>query len=105
MKIKVGIAEDQQLFLRSLSALINTFQGFEVVLEALDGDELLARMKTIGDQPDILLLDVCMPSMDGIATAQTVATRYPLVKMAALTQKDDDSTVIRMIRAGCSAYF
>jgi DNA-binding NarL/FixJ family response regulator len=42
--------------------------------------------------------------MDGIATAQAITEKYPLIKMAALSQKDDDSTIIRMIRAGCCAY-
>jgi DNA-binding NarL/FixJ family response regulator len=104
MKITIGIADDNQLFLKSLSALINTFAGFEVVLEALDGADLLAKMEARNLRPDILLLDVSMPTMDGIATAAAIAGKYPLIKMAALSQKDDDLTVIRMIKAGCCAY-
>lgn len=104
MKITVGVADDNQLFVKSLGALINTFPEFEVILDALNGAELLRKMEARRIQPDLVLLDVSMPAMDGITTAQQIAERYPLIKMAALSQKDDDHTIIRMIRAGCCAY-
>ena len=105
MDITVGIAEDQQLFLGSLATLISSFDGYTVVVKALNGQELLKQLSLAAHQPDILLLDVNMPVMDGIATARAVTQQFPLIKIAALSIKDDDLTVLSMLRAGCCAYF
>ena len=104
MKIYLGIADDHQLFLRSLSTLIGTFTGFEVILEGLNGTELLRKLEVCKLQPDVVLLDVSMPSMDGIHTAKIISEKYPQIRLAALSQKDDDNTIISMIKAGCCAY-
>ena len=104
MKISVGVVDDNQLFVKSLAALINTFAEFEVVIDALNGADLLQKLEARRIRPDVVLLDVSMPAMDGIATAQIITEKYPLTRMAALSQKDDDNTIIRMIRAGCCAY-
>lgn len=103
-KISVGIVDDHQLFVRSLSLLVNSFEGFVTVVDALNGDLLLRRLETIPVQPDILLIDVNMPGKDGVATATIVARDYPLIKMVALSMNDDDLSIINMIRAGCCAY-
>jgi DNA-binding NarL/FixJ family response regulator len=104
MRITVGVVDDQRLFLNGLSALINTFPSFEVSLEALNGQDCLRQLENMTNPPDILLLDVNMPMLDGPRTAQLVREGYPLIRMAALSMKDDDGTVIRMIKAGCCAY-
>lgn len=103
MKIKIGIADDQQLFLKSLCALINTFERFEVVCDAMNGDSLIKKLE-LQEQPDLLLLDVNMPLMDGVETAKQVSRRYPGIRMVALSMNDDDVTIISMIKAGCYAY-
>lgn len=104
MKITVGIADDHQLFVKSLSLLVNSFANFEVVVDALNGKELLDKLASNGVQPDILLIDVNMPVMDGAEAAEKITRQYPLIKKAVLSIKEDDLTVIRMIRAGCCAY-
>lgn len=104
IKISIGIADDQQLFLRSLASLINTFNCCQVVVEALNGEDLLRQIVALKVKPDILLIDVSMPIMDGIKTAEKISQKYPLMKMAALSSKDDDTTIINMIRASCCSY-
>lgn len=104
MKIKVGVTDDQQLFLKSLCTLINTFPSFEVVVDALNGEDLLQKLATLKELPDIILLDVNMPVMEGPEAARRVAEKYPLIRTAALSVKDDDMTVISMIKGGCCAY-
>jgi DNA-binding NarL/FixJ family response regulator len=104
MKIRVGIADDQQLFLKSLSLLINSFQKFVVVLEALNGEELIRQLESIDAPPDLLLIDVNMPVRGGAETTIEIQEKYPLVKSVALSMKDDDHSIIKMIRAGCCAY-
>jgi len=104
MKITIGIADDHQLFLKSLAVLIDGFSGFEVIVEALNGEELLKKMDLLKTVPDILLIDVNMPVMDGPATLDAVAKKYPAAKTIALSMKDDDITIIRMLQVGCCAY-
>jgi DNA-binding NarL/FixJ family response regulator len=104
MKIKLGVVDDHQLFLKSLSSLLQSFPDFEIVLEATNGEVLLHKLESGIIKPDILLLDVNMPVMDGPATAAVISREYPLIKMVALSMKEDDSSVISMIKAGCCAY-
>lgn len=104
MKIRIGIADDHTLFMKSLSMLINTIPGFEVVLEAVNGKEVLASLGPGRPVPDILLLDVNMPVLNGIRTAGLLARDYPTIKTVALSMKADDITVISMFKAGCCAF-
>ena len=105
MNITIGLVDDNHLFAKSLTALINTFPGFQVVLDAVSGADILKKLESCTVQPDLMLMDVSMPTMDGISTATVIAEKYPLIKLAALSQRDDDSTIISMIKAGCCAYF
>ncbi|HEY0609270.1 MAG TPA: response regulator transcription factor, partial [Chitinophaga sp.] len=89
---------------KSLCTLINTFPSFLVVVDALNGEDLLQKLATLKELPDIILLDVNMPVMEGPEAAQRVAEKYPLIRTAALSVKDDDMTVISMIKGGCCAY-
>jgi DNA-binding NarL/FixJ family response regulator len=104
MKIKIGIADDQQLFLRSLSNLITSFKEFEVITEALNGQELLKNLGQLTVLPDIVLIDVQMPIMDGPTAVREITLNYPGVVTVALSMKEDDHSVLSMLRAGCSAY-
>jgi DNA-binding NarL/FixJ family response regulator len=104
MKITIGIADDHQLFLKSLALLINSFPGFEVTLEALNGERLLQELAVTPVLPDILLLDVNMPVMDGPQTTTKILAAYPGTRIAALSMKADDTTIIRMLKAGSCAY-
>jgi DNA-binding NarL/FixJ family response regulator len=104
MKVTVGIADDHQLFVKSLRLLINTFTKFEVIMDALNGKELLEKLASKHLQPDILLIDVNMPVMEGAEAAEKITENYPLIKLAALSMKEDDFTIISMIRAGCCAF-
>jgi len=105
MNVNIGLADDQLLFLRSLEGLIDSFPGFRVTVDALNGEDLLRKLSVQKELPDILLVDVDMPVMNGIVTVEHIARQYPPVKMAALSMKDDDATIIQMIKAGCCAYF
>jgi len=104
MKIKIGLADDHQLYTKSMSLLINSFGSFEVIVDALNGSQLIANLASAETEPDIILLDVHMPVMDGATAAQTLSEKYPLMKIVALSSAEDDTTVISMIRAGCCAY-
>lgn len=104
MTVTIGMADDHQLFLKSLISLVNGFNKYTVVAEALDGGELLKRLEALSEKPSIVLLDVNMPGMGGVEAAQKIASLYPDIKLVALSGKDDDTTIINMLRAGCVAY-
>ncbi len=103
-KITIGLADDHQLVLRSLSLLIDSFGGFTVTVEAHDGKMLIDKLALMKELPDIVLLDVNMPVMDGVATSAYICTHYPTIKVVALTMKDDDATIIEMLKTGICAY-
>src|SRR5580692_4944277 len=104
MKITIGIVDDHQLFLKSLSLLISSFPDFSIVIEALNGKDLIEKLEAKEIIPDILLIDVNMPVMDGLTTVKYLTEHYPVIKTVALSMKDDDATIIGMIKAGCCAY-
>lgn len=104
MKIRIGLADDHQLFLKSLSLMLESLQGFEVVVEALNGADLQEKLPQKKELPDIMVLDVNMPIMDGIETAKWLQKEYPAIKLVALSMNDKDNIIIKMIRAGCCAY-
>src|SRR4249919_1742685 len=104
MNITLGIADDHQLFLKSLSLLISSLEDFTIIIEAMNGKDLIEKLEIKKKEPDIILLDVNMPVMDGRQTAEYLSTKYPAIKLVALSMKDDDATIISMIKAGCCAY-
>jgi DNA-binding NarL/FixJ family response regulator len=102
--IRIGIVDDHQLFLKSLGLLITSIGDMEVSLEALDGKDLINKLQTAKVLPDIMLIDVNMPVMDGRSTAAYIHKHYPQIKLVALSMKNDDSSVLGMLREGCCAY-
>lgn len=104
MKTRIGLVDDHQLFLKSLTLMIESFKEYDVVLEALNGKDLQQKMKQGAMLPEIMLIDVNMPVMDGVATARWLADKHPAIRLVALSMNDDDKTIIAMIRSGCCAY-
>ncbi len=104
MKIKVGLVDDHQLFLKSLSLMLETLKDFEVVVEALNGQDLQRKLAQKKEMPDLVLLDVNMPLMDGVETAAWLQTAHPDIKLVALSMNDKDGSIIKMFKAGCCAY-
>lgn len=104
MKISIGIVDDHQLFLKSLSLMLKSFKVYDVVVEALNGKELQEKIQQGAVVPSIMLIDVNMPVMNGIETAKWLSTNYPQTKLVALSMNDNDAVIIDMIKAGCCAY-
>mgnify|MGYP002777690322 CR=1 FL=1 len=104
MKIRIGIVDDHQLFRKSLTLLLNGLPEFEVVVDANNGRDLQVKMKNVQPPPEIMLLDVSMPVMDGVATASWLNTAFPAVRLVALSMNDQESMILRMMRAGCCSY-
>lgn len=103
MKIKTGIVDDHRLFSRSLALMLETLDNYEVTVQAENGKELQLKLNH-KNVPDIMLIDVNMPVMDGITTATWMFEHFPACKLVALTTNDSDKSIIEMIKAGCCAY-
>jgi DNA-binding NarL/FixJ family response regulator len=104
MKTTIALVDDHQLFLKSLELMLGSFQYYDVIVTAVHGKELQDKLKASGKVPDIVLIDVSMPVMDGVATAKWLSEHYPASKLVALSMDDNDHTIIAMIKAGCCAY-
>lgn len=104
MKISIGLVDDHQLFIKSLRLLINSLNNFEVILDAIHGKELKEKLKAGSPLPDIMLIDVDMPVMNGVETARWLRATYPSVRLVALSMNDKEQTVVNMIRGGCCSY-
>lgn len=103
-KINIGLVDDHQLFSKSLGLLLSSFRNVEVVIDAVNGKDLQEKMTSIPTIPDIILIDVSMPIMDGPQTAEWLHKAYPKIHLMALSMDDKDQTVIKMLKAGCCAY-
>jgi DNA-binding NarL/FixJ family response regulator len=98
---RILIVDDHPLTRDALSALL-TQQGFEIVGEAADGEEALAAAKASG--PDLVLLDLTMPGMDGLGTLPRFREEAPDCEVVVLTASDTEENLLAAIRAGASGY-
>jgi len=104
-KIKIGLIDDHQLFLASLSMLINSFQQLEVVFTAINGEDAEHKLKLPSTTlPDIILVDVNMTHRNGVDTVLWFKANHPTIKLIALSMNRDDTDVVQMIKAGCCSY-
>jgi len=102
-KILVAIADDHSLMRNALAKLINSFGDYTVIFEANNGKEIRPLIHQHGI-PDIVLVDVNMPEMDGFETTKWLHTNYPQVKVLVLSMLSDERTIIRMMRLGAKGY-
>jgi DNA-binding NarL/FixJ family response regulator len=98
------IVDDHILIAKALSAVVEQFPGYSVLYEVENGKVLMERFKAPKNIPDIVLLDISMPVMDGFETAKWLRQEHPGVMVLALSMQDDDRSLIRMIRNGAKGY-
>jgi len=102
--IRVAIVDDQNIFRQSLAVLINSVPNFELVADAGSAADLLDILKTIPSLPQVLLLDMNMPGMNGIELNQLLQEQYPQIKVMVLSVHSQERLIAKMISAGASAY-
>jgi DNA-binding NarL/FixJ family response regulator len=100
--IRVCLADDQALFRRGLRALLGLFEGISVIAEADDGEAALAAVREC--PPDVLLLDVRMPRLNGVQVVSALATEGVLPPTLLLTTFEDDAALVSGIRAGARGF-
>lgn len=104
--IRIAIVDDKQPNRVSLSERLSAVHAYELVFMAVNGDDFLDKMKTSqpSARPQIVLMDIDMPVMDGIETVKRSSQLYPDVKFLMVTIFDDDEKIFEAIKAGASGY-
>jgi DNA-binding NarL/FixJ family response regulator len=102
MSIKIIIAEDHPIFRDGLRTMLNLYPNFEIIAEVEDGSELLKVLKNI--KPDIVLVDINMPILNGIEATRFIATHFDDIKVIGLTMNDEKSSIMEMMDAGANGY-
>ncbi|MFT3946101.1 MAG: response regulator transcription factor [Agriterribacter sp.] len=100
----VVIVDDHLLIAKAISSIIEQFKGYEVLYECENGKQLLEKFKIKKNIPDIVLLDISMPVMDGFETASIIKENNPGVMIMALTMQKDDDSLIKMVKCGAKGY-
>lgn len=96
--VKICIVDDHEIFRDGLRFMLSQIIGYEVVGEASNGIEFLELLKSI--VPDIVLLDISMPEMDGIVAAESALKKYPQLKIITLSSYGDELYYYKMVKAG-----
>ncbi|HEX6492724.1 MAG TPA: response regulator transcription factor [Candidatus Dormibacteraeota bacterium] len=100
--IRVVVVDDHWVVRQGLRLFLAQQEGIEVVGEAADGEEALGVVETL--RPDVVLMDVLMPRLDGIAATRRIRERWPQVEVVALTTVADGEAVVSAIGAGATGY-
>ncbi len=100
--IRVLIADDQALFRRGLYVVLGTEEHIEVVAEAENGEEAVAKTEELA--PDVVLMDVRMPRINGIEAARRIRDISPTTKILMLTVSDEEDDLYEAIKAGANGY-
>ena len=100
--IRVVVVDDHQIVRDGLVALLGALDGVEVVGSAADGREALHVAAEAA--PDVVVMDIQMPGLDGIEATRFITSRQPATRVVMLTMNEDDDTVLAAVRAGASGY-
>jgi DNA-binding NarL/FixJ family response regulator len=102
MPTRILLADDHTLFRAGIRSLLQTLSYVEVVGEASNGREALPLVESL--RPDIVLLDIMMPSLNGLDTAARITRTFPHTRLIMLSMNSDEDSVLKALRAGASGY-
>ena len=104
MKYSIVIVDDHILIAKALTGIIANFEEFEVLYECENGKDLQERLRLKEIIPNVVLLDISMPIMDGFETAKWLKENHPEILIMTLSMQDDEQSVIKMIKNGANGY-
>ena len=103
MKIKVMIVDDQVILSEGIRSILSSSDALEVIATCEDGQQALDAMQA-GNVPDVVLLDIRMPNMNGVVTTGEIRKRFPAVKVLILTTFDDSDYILSALNNGACGY-
>ena len=101
--IKIALVDDHELLRNGLASLINSFKNYKVIIGANNGKDFITQVNK-DKTPDIILLDITMPVMDGYETALWIKSNLPTTKILVLSMMDNDNSIIRMLKNGAVGF-
>src|SRR6218665_1366359 len=104
MAIKIAITDDKLINRQTVKEKLSSYKEVQVMMEAVNGKDFLTRLKTARPLPDVVLMDLEMPEMDGIETILYATAAYPSIKFIVLTIFEDNDKIFEAIKAGASGY-
>jgi DNA-binding NarL/FixJ family response regulator len=102
--IKIALVDDEVLFRKGIAFLLQREHNIEIIFEASDGEELILNLEKFEDKPDIIIMDLKMPVLNGVEATKIIRKSYPDIKIIALTSYDTKSFIANMIQVGAVAY-
>jgi len=102
--IKIALADDHTILRKGVAEILSRFEELEVIMEAANGRELIEKIKSATTLPDVCIVDINMPVMNGYDTAAELKRNWPDIKILALSMYDTELNVIKMLRNGASGY-
>ncbi len=102
--IPIAIADDHAVVRDSISNMLSGQGRFKVIIKAANGKDLVARLATANPMPEICILDIQMPEMNGYETMEYIKEHWPNLKVLALSMLEDEFAIIRMLKLGASGY-
>lgn len=103
-KTKIALADDELLIRTGIRAIIEQEDNFEIVFEAANGIELINFLKTTINLPEIILMDIKMPELNGLEASKTIVKKFPEIKIIALSSYNSTVFVANMIEVGAVCY-
>lgn len=100
----VAVADDHAIVRKGIIELINNFGDFTVIIEATNGQQLVDSLQSATQLPDVCLLDINMPGLNGYDTAALIKKEWPDIKILALSMYDKEFSIIKMLRNGANGY-
>lgn len=102
--VKIALVDDEVLFRKGIAFLLQKEDNIEIIFEASNGEELISKLNSIESKPDIIIMDLKMPVLNGVEATKIIRKSYPDIKIIALTSYDTKSFVANMIQVGAVAY-
>jgi len=104
MNILIALADDEALFRRGMRLILEDYPDLRILLEAENGQDLLAKIRASDELPDVLLLDLKMPIMSGIEAAGIIRREFPSILIVVVSSHVSKSFILNMIEIGAAAY-